>query len=96
MIKSLVKDVKPEVVLLELCDDRYDDWFNELAQHPNYDKYMTELQDLVDKKKIEKLMDYKRLQLDNSNFEYLIGMDYCSYRTMPCKTILGDRSLIIT
>ena len=43
MIKSLVKDVKPEVVLLELCDDRYDDWFNELAQHPNYDKYMTEL-----------------------------------------------------
>jgi len=27
--------------------------------------------------------------------EYLIGIDYCSYR-MPCKTILGDRSYKLT
>jgi hypothetical protein len=27
--------------------------------------------------------------------EYLIGIDYCSYR-MPCKTVLGDRSYQLT
>ena len=28
--------------------------------------------------------------------EYLVGLDVCSYRMMPCKTIFGDRSIKIT
>lgn len=26
----------------------------------------------------------------------LVGMDVCQYRMMPCSTVLGDRSIIIT
>jgi hypothetical protein len=43
----------------------------------------------------EKLLEYDQLDLDRGNFEYLIGIDICSYR-MPCKTIIGDRSIDIT
>lgn len=33
--------------------------------------------------------------MNKGNLELLVGMDICSYR-MPCKTILGDRSIGIT
>ena len=33
--------------------------------------------------------------MNQGNFEYLVGLDTCSYR-LPCKTTLGDRNLSIT
>jgi hypothetical protein len=41
------------------------------------------------------LGEYEEISVQDSNMEYLIGLDYCSYR-MPCKTILGDRSYKLT
>ena len=46
-------------------------------------------------KKPELLSEYEEISVEDSNMEYLIGLDYCSYR-MPCKTILGDRSYKLT
>jgi len=46
-------------------------------------------------KKPELLSEYEEISVLDSNMEYLIGLDYCSYR-MPCKTILGDRSYKLT
>lgn len=59
MISKLIRDVKPETVVLELCEDRYEDWFYDISSHPNYDKTMTELHKLLEKEDMEKVLDYK-------------------------------------
>lgn len=43
-------------------------------------------------------MDYKGISIDKSatHLEFLVGLDVCSYRMMPCKTVFGDRSIKIT
>ena len=43
-------------------------------------------------------MDYKGIAIDKSatQLEFLVGLDVCSYRMMPCKTVFGDRSIKIT
>lgn len=43
-------------------------------------------------------MDYKGIAIDKSatHLEFLVGLDVCSYRMMPCKTVFGDRSIKIT
>lgn len=42
-----------------------------------------------------KLLLLEELGIENSSLEYLVAIDYCSYR-MPCKTVLGDRSYKLT
>ena len=46
-------------------------------------------------KRPEKLKEYTDIDILDSSMEYLMGIDYCSYR-MPCKTIMGDRSYKIS
>ena len=36
-----------------------------------------------------------QISVNEGNFEFLVGLDTCSYR-MPCTTVLGDRYLSIT
>ena len=36
-----------------------------------------------------------QIAVNQGNFEFLVGLDTCSYR-MACKTVLGDRDLTIT
>jgi hypothetical protein len=50
---------------------------------------------ILDKGKPEELLVFDKLDIADGNLEYLIGLDVCAYR-LPCKTILGDRSIIIT
>ena len=59
--------------------------------HVAFDDYNNKILD----KKPEKLKDFDQIDINDSNMEYLIGIDYCSYRS-PCKTIMGDRSYKIT
>jgi hypothetical protein len=96
MIRNLVKDLKPEAVVLEMCEDRYDNFYYDIISHPNYDRTMSDIHKILDTGKPEKLLDYKNLEMEKAGLEYLIGMDVCSYRMMPCKTVFGDRSIKIT
>ena len=84
--------------MLEMCQDRYDHWFYDAISHPNYDRTLSDIHKILDSGNSEKLMDYKGLDLSKSttHLEYLVGLDVCSYRMMPCKTIFGDRSIKIT
>jgi hypothetical protein len=43
----------------------------------------------------EKLATFDQIDIEDSNLEYLIGIDYCTYR-MPCKTVYGDRNYLLT
>lgn len=93
LIRDFVRDIKPEAVVLEVCEDRYDHFFYDIISHPNYDKTFGDIHKILDTDKPETLLKYQNLDLDKANLEYLIGMDVCSYRMMPCKTIFGDRSI---
>ena len=94
MIRDVLRDMRPDSLVLEMCDDRYERWLDEIVSHPNYDTTMQNVHNILDKKP-EKLVEYDEITVDDSNLEYLIGFDYCSYR-LPCKTIMGDRSYKLT
>ncbi len=98
LIRDLIKDVQPETVVLEMCQDRYEHWFYDALTHPNYDRTLNDIHKLLEGDKPERLLDYKALDLEkaSTHIEYLVGLDICSYRMMPCKTIFGDRSIKIT
>lgn len=88
--------MKPEAVVLEICEDRYENWFYDIISHPNYEKTLSDVHKILDTDKPEKLIEFESIDLDKAGLEYLIGLDVCSYRMMPCKTIFGDRSIRIT
>jgi len=37
LIKDVMRDLRPESLVVEMCDDRYDRWLKEVIGHPNYD-----------------------------------------------------------
>jgi len=98
LIRDLIKDIKPETVVLEMCQDRYDHWFYDAISHPNYDRTLSDVHKILDSGKVGDLLEYKGLEMAKSSahLEYLVGLDVCSYRMMPCKTVFGDRSIKIT
>ena len=98
LIRDLIKDVKPESVVLEMCQDRYEHWFYDAISHPNYDRTLSEVHKILDSDSPGDLLSYKGLDVSkaSAHLEYLVGLDVCSYRMMPCKTIFGDRSIKIT
>ena len=57
---------------------------------------MNRLYKLLDREDFDEIADGKMLDIDQSYLEMTTGMDMCQYRMMPCKTILGDRSIVIT
>ncbi|TNV80913.1 hypothetical protein FGO68_gene11472 [Halteria grandinella] len=99
-IRNLIKEVKPEVVVLEMCNERYEHWFFDAISHPNYDHTLMDVHRILDTGKALDLKGYKGLDLSksSSHVEFLVGLDQCSYRNMPapCQTVFGDRSIKIT
>jgi hypothetical protein len=37
LIRDVVRDLRPESLVVEMCDDRYDRWLADVVAHPNYD-----------------------------------------------------------
>ena len=51
---------------------------------------------MLSQKKPSRLLRFEdQIAVNKGNFEFMIGLDTCSYR-LPCKTVLGDRNLSIT
>jgi hypothetical protein len=94
LIRNVMRDLRPESLVVEMCDDRYERWLADVVAHPNYEATISNVHQILDKKP-EKLKEYDQIDLLESNMEYLIGIDYCAYR-IPCKTIMGDRSYKLT
>ena len=51
MVRDFIRDVGAENVVLELCDERYEDEFYEIISHPNYDKTFNQVHKLLNQKK---------------------------------------------
>ena len=94
LVRDVVRDLRPESLVVEMCDDRYERWLADVVAHPNYDSTVSQIHQILDKKP-EKLLEFDQIDIEDSNMEYLIGIDYCAYR-MPCKVIMGDRSYQVT
>ena len=47
MIRDFIREVAAENVVLELCDERYEDEFYEIISHPNYDKTFNQVHKLL-------------------------------------------------
>lgn len=89
-----MRNIRPTSVVVEMCDDRYQRWLGDVVSHPNYDATVSQIHKLLDKEPAL-LRKFDEIDLEDSNMEYLIGLDYCSFR-LPCKMILGDRSYFTT
>lgn len=37
LIRDVVRDLRPESIVVEMCDDRYNRWLADVINHPNYD-----------------------------------------------------------
>lgn len=94
MIRDTLKQLRPDSLVVEMCDDRYERWLADVVSHPNYDSTISHIHELLDKDP-EKLKKFSEIDLEDSNMEYLVGIDYCAYR-LPCKMVLGDRSYFTT
>ena len=56
LIRDLIKDVKPESVVVEMCQDRYDEIFYDVVSHPNYDHTLSAIHKILDSGKSERLL----------------------------------------
>jgi len=89
-----MRDLRPDGLVVEMCDTRYDRWLADVVKHPNYESTISSVHKILNKNP-QKLAEFEAIEVEDSNMEYLIGIDYCSYR-MPCATVLGDRSYLLT
>ncbi len=63
LIKNFIKEIQPENVVLEMCDERYSDEIYEIISHPNYDKTFTQVHKFLDKKP-ERLLKFDQIAVD--------------------------------
>ena len=59
MIRDFVKEIGPEQVVLELCDERYEEELQDIISHPNYDRTMSQVHKLLSQKKPSRLLRYE-------------------------------------
>lgn len=95
LVRDFIKELQPEEIVLELCDERFENEIRDILSHPNYDKTMNKVQLLLDAKDPEKITRLKDIAIDHGNFELLVGFDTCQFRS-TCRAVNGDRCFSLT
>lgn len=49
LIRNVIKDLQAENVVLELCDERYDEEISDIVANPNYDRTLAQVHRIIDK-----------------------------------------------
>ena len=57
LIRDVMKDLRPESLVVEMCDQRYERWLADVIAHPNYDSTISAIHKIMDKKPT-KLKEY--------------------------------------
>ena len=47
MIRDFLREMNPEHLVLEMCDERYQDEMQDIIGHPNYDRTMSQVHRLL-------------------------------------------------
>lgn len=53
----MIKELQADNVVLELCDERYEEEMSDIISNPNYDRTLAQVHRLLDKKP-ERLLKY--------------------------------------
>lgn len=56
-IRDVVKELRPEALVVEMCDDRYEKWLADVIAHPHYEHTVQAIHNILDKKP-DKLKEY--------------------------------------
>ena len=59
MIRDFIKEVGAENVVLELCDERYEDELYEIISHPNYDRTFNQVHKVLSQKRPQRLLKFE-------------------------------------
>ena len=59
MIRDFLREVSPEHLVLEMCDERYEDEMQDIIGHPNYDRTMNQVHKLLSQKKPKRLLRFE-------------------------------------
>ena len=95
-IRDFIKQSGADNVVIEMCDERYEEELADIIAHPNYDFTMNNVHKFLSRKKPEKILRHEEhIAVNSGNFEFLVALDTCSYRS-TCKTTLGDRNFSVT
>ena len=96
MIADFIKDSKPQNVVVELCDERFNTFFNDVMKHPKYEMLIDKFYQILHNEEKAKLLSEKSNLIDIKGLEYLIAIDFWSYRMLRWRSVLGDRNWSIT
>ena len=58
LIRNLIKELQAENVVLEMCEERYNDELYEIISNPNYDRTLLQVHKFIDNKKPNLLLKY--------------------------------------
>ena len=93
IVRNLIAKSKPANVLLELCDERFEQRFNDVMQHPNYKYSINNVHTVIDE-------DHALLSeispFPAEDLPWLLAIDTCSFRLGQCKSHLADRDYKLT
>jgi hypothetical protein len=96
LVKNFVTESKPENLVVELWDERFNSRYNDVMKHPKYEPIMEKFYKIIeDEERVKKLSDRSDL-IELFEMEYLIGIDIWSFRLPKCRSVLGDRKFSIT
>jgi hypothetical protein len=57
LIKNIIKDLQAENVVLEMCDERYNDELYDIISNPTYDRTLLQVHKILENKP-ERLLKY--------------------------------------
>lgn len=48
-VRDVVKEFRPDSLVVEMCDDRYGRWLSDVIAHPNYETTISSVHKIIDK-----------------------------------------------
>lgn len=96
LISKMAQLSKPQNIVLELWDERFNKNYDPIMKDPKYEVIMSHFQKILDNEEKANQLSEKSSLLEMDDLEYLIAIDFCSFRSPNCRSVLGDRLQSIT
>ena len=55
LIRDFIKEIGPEEIVFEMCDERFDEEIRDIITHPNYTQIFSKVQKLLSQEEPEKV-----------------------------------------
>ncbi|CAI2365335.1 unnamed protein product [Moneuplotes crassus] len=96
LVNNFIRDLSPRNVVVELCDERFNERYNDIMKHPKFEAIMQKFYNVLNNDEKVKKLGEKSDMIELQEMEYLVAIDLCSYHVPQCRSLLGDRNRSIT